>query len=78
MAAKKDPVLVAIGEAIVREEMAVPLYTSHISAALFWSGLPEETQAKIIDGLKLLARESLWHIRLLRKVERIYKTSASF
>jgi len=62
-----------INEAIAVEEMAVPIYASHLRAAFSWSGLQPDVQKKIIKGLKILSRESLGHVRLLRKVRRIYK-----
>lgn len=72
---KPDAVLKKIDEAVVREELAVPIYTSHIAAALFWSGLPEKKKTEIIQGLKLLAKESQWHIILLKKVRHLYLSS---
>ena len=73
--ASSDAVLKKIDEAIVREELAVPIYTSHISAALFWSGVSDAKKKTIIQDLKLLTRESKAHIALLKKVRRYYLSS---
>ncbi len=66
-----EGVLSLIREAIVKEELAIPVYDSHISAALFWSGLPEEVQREILAGLETLTHDSAGHVQLLRKVEAI-------
>ena len=65
-------VLQMIREAIVGEELAIPLYASHIQQTLFWSGVPKQKQEKIIEGLKILERDSKGHVLLLREVEKIY------
>jgi hypothetical protein len=65
-------VLSKIKEAIVAEELAVPLYTSHIKQIFFWSGLSKEKQEKIISGLQILEKDSINHIKLLKQVKKIY------
>jgi hypothetical protein len=57
-----------INEARTKEELAIPLYVSHIEQAFFWSGLDKERQKKIMTGLKILARESEKHAVILKKV----------
>ncbi|MFA6161384.1 MAG: hypothetical protein WCT54_05120 [Patescibacteria group bacterium] len=66
-------VLQEIENAIVKEELAVPIYSSHIKVAMFWSGLPQAKQDKIVAGLEILLSESINHVRMLRRVKRIYK-----
>ena len=58
-------------EAIVKEELAIPVYDSHISASLFWSGLSEEVRRKILEGLQTLTHDSAGHVLLLQRVEAI-------
>ncbi len=72
-----DPtaVLQKIKEAIIKEELAMPLYVSHIEQTLFWSGLPNEKQKKIIRYLKILESESKYHIKMLKKLEKNYLKS---
>jgi hypothetical protein len=73
--ATTDPILDKLKEATLREEMAVPLYTSHISAALFWSGLPEKKQKRIVEILEILERESNGHIQTFKKITALYRAS---
>jgi hypothetical protein len=65
-------VLDKIKEAIVAEELAVPLYTSHIKQTFFWSGMPANKQKQIIAGLEILEKDSINHIKLLKQVKKIY------
>jgi hypothetical protein len=69
----KSFVLDKLHEAMIKEELAIPLYVSHIEQTLFWSGLPVKKQEKIIDGLKILAKESEIHSIYLKKIIDIYK-----
>lgn len=69
----KDLILDKLGEAMVKEELAIPLYTSHIEQTIFWSGLEEFKQKKIIDSLKILDLESEMHAKNLHKIIEIYK-----
>lgn len=64
-------VLDKVDEAVLKEEMALPVYSSHISSALFWSGLPEEKQKFIIESLEILERESLGHVQAFKRVKEI-------
>ena len=68
----KKIILQEIRDATIKEEMAIPLYVSHIEQTLFWSGLPKEKQKKIIDSLKILERESEAHVSMLKRVMEIY------
>ncbi len=68
----EQEVLREIEDAIQKEEVAIPIYASHIKAAMFWSGLPAEKQAKIKAGLEILLKESRGHVYLLREVKKIY------
>jgi len=69
----KQAVIDKINEAMVKEELAIPLYVSHIEQTLFWSGLDKEKQEEIIKGLKTLALESEGHVFALKKVLEIYQ-----
>ena len=61
-----------IREAKVKEELAIPIYISHIRQSFFWSGLAPEKQKKIISGLKLLEKESKNHARIFAALEKKY------
>lgn len=69
----KELVIAEINDAIIKEELAVPLYTSHIEQTLFWSGLEKSKQAKMIRGLKTLVKDSRGHAAALRKIMEIYQ-----
>lgn len=71
-----EQIIALIQEATVKEELAIPLYDSHISAALFWSGLPQEVQSEILAGLKILTRESRGHVKILKRVEALVRRDA--
>ncbi|MFZ4631795.1 MAG: hypothetical protein ACOYL8_01140 [Patescibacteria group bacterium] len=75
MTSKKQAVIEKINEAMIKEELAIPLYVSHIQQSLFWSGLSKKKQETIIIGLKTLAAESKMHVTYLNKVLDIYKKS---
>lgn len=61
-----------IKAAVVYEELCIPLYTSHIKQAFYWSGLPKDVRDEIVAGLKILEKDSRWHAEALRMVEKIY------
>ena len=65
-------VLQEIDVAAVKEELAIPVYTSHIKSALFWSGLSEKKKEKILEGLETLSKESQGHVTLLNRVKELY------
>lgn len=65
-------VLQLINEARVKEELAIPIYTSHIKQTMFWSGLPKAKQEKIISSLKMLEADSQKHAKILKKVANNY------
>ncbi|MEI6529014.1 MAG: hypothetical protein WCN88_01240 [Candidatus Falkowbacteria bacterium] len=65
-------VLQLINEARIKEELAIPIYTSHIKQTLFWSGLPNAKQEKIIASLKLLEADSQKHAKILKMVANNY------
>jgi rubrerythrin len=46
------------------EEKAIPIYTKHLSSALFWTGMGREKIQKIKEALDTLAKESKVHIEL--------------
>jgi hypothetical protein len=69
----KELILGELEEARIGEELAVPLYVSHIKQTIFWSGLEEEKQQKIINNLKILDVESERHAKQLEEIIEIYK-----
>ena len=72
MKKETNTLLDRLHDACIREELAVPLYTSHIEQSLFWSGLPKEKQKHIISSLKTLERESEQHAKSFKKILSIY------
>lgn len=64
-----------IDEAIINEEAAIPIYASHIKAAMFWSGLPDKKQEKIRAGLEVLLKDSRGHVSLLKEVKKLHLKS---
>ncbi len=72
-----EELIAEIRSAAVKEELAIPLYDSHISAALFWSGLPTEVQAQVVAGLKVLTTESRGHVKILNRVVALVRADAS-
>lgn len=70
---QNDPVLSALDKAIVQEEKAITIYTSHLKTAFQWSGLSQEQQQEIVTILNTLSRESRGHISLLEEVRGIYE-----
>ncbi len=69
----KEYILDKISEALVKEELAIPLYTSHIEQTLFWSGFDEDKKKQILISLNLLTKESRAHVGGLKKIMAIYK-----
>jgi len=61
-----------ISEARIKEELAIPIYSSHIKQTLFWSGLPKAKQEKIIAGLRILESDSEKHVGMLKIIEKNY------
>lgn len=64
----KEIVIEKLKEAMIKEELAIPLYTSHIKQTLFWSGLPPKKQKKIIDTLMVLEKESEIHAQIFKNI----------
>ncbi len=62
-----------IEEARITEELAIPVYSSHIKQTLFWSGIPKNKQDKIISGLKILESDSAKHAKILKILSDNYK-----
>lgn len=69
----KKLILAKLEEAKLQEELAIPLYVSHIQQTIFWSGLSPEKQEKIIDSLKILDVESEGHAKVLDEMIENYK-----
>lgn len=68
-----NPIEKSIDNAILVEEMAIPLYSQYFESALFWSGLPEEKIDYIKHSMEKLVHDSKEHVILLNKVKNIIK-----
>jgi hypothetical protein len=73
MEQNKELILDELREAMVKEELAIPLYVSHIQQTLFWSGLPADKQEKIIASLKVLDTDSEKHAQAFKHLVELYK-----
>lgn len=62
----KERLLNLLGESLKAEEIALPLYTRHISSTLFLSGFEAAKQDRIIQILGILHDESNEHYRTLQ------------
>ena len=69
----KKLILAKLEEAKIQEELAIPLYVSHIKETIFWSGLEPEKQEKIINSLKILDIESEGHAKAFEEMIENYK-----
>lgn len=65
-----EKILNRINEARIKEELALPIYSSHIKQTLFWSGLSKDKKEKIIASLRTLEADSERHVKLLKIVAR--------
>lgn len=72
MKIEKQSIIDSLKDAMIKEELAIPLYSSHIEQTLFWSGLPIKKQRAIIDTLKILEKESEIHAQIFQKMLKIY------
>lgn len=72
---KKEDILAKIDIAILREEEAVPIYAEHLSSAIHWAGLSEDSVARIKGFLKILRDDSIGHAKALRKVKELITRS---
>lgn len=70
---EKELIFKKLEEAKIKEELAIPLYVSHIQQTIFWSGLNPEKQKVIIDNLKILDVESEMHAKYFDKILQVYK-----
>ncbi|MFZ2310304.1 MAG: hypothetical protein WAW11_02060 [Patescibacteria group bacterium] len=73
MEQNKELILDELREAMVQEELAIPLYVSHIQQTLFWSGLPVDKQERIIAGLKVLDVDSERHAQAFKHLIELYE-----
>lgn len=58
----------ALRECLRTEEAAIPVYSKHVSDALFLSGIKQEGQAKVRDILEKLKNDSLRHRAILEAI----------
>lgn len=68
----KDRIIAEIEEAIIKEEMAIPIYVTHLRTALFWAGVSPAKRKKITAELQILKVQSQGHIKLLKEVKKIH------
>ena len=68
----KKQILKEIDQAILKEELALPVYTTYISAEKFWSKLSTEVQKKISTDLQILHDDSMRHAMMLEELKKIY------
>ena len=66
----KTKLLNMIKEAMDMEEKSIPIYTRHLEAAVFWTGMDEDTIKKIKEAFKYLASASAKHKETL---DELYK-----
>lgn len=62
---KKSDLIERLSVCIQTEESAIPLYSKHITSALFFSGFPEEQQIKLKEILEELVSDSERHKKIL-------------
>lgn len=68
MSKNHEVILEKLREAMIKEELAIPLYVSHIEQTLFWSGLPVKKQKIVIDNLKILEADSEMHASAFQNI----------
>lgn len=73
---KKEKLLKLIEESIVLEEKAVPIYAKHLKSVMFWSHISEDKQKIIVEKLKILSKDTKFHITALNKVKKIIEKKA--
>lgn len=66
-----EKVLAELDKAILEEEMAIPIYSSHLATTISRSGLPDEQAEIISQNLLTLSQESLKHIGLLKAAKEL-------
>ncbi|TAK95730.1 hypothetical protein EPO05_03490 [Patescibacteria group bacterium] len=69
---EQKTILALIDEATKYEELAIPIYSSHLRSTFFLSGLDAKKQKTIQESLQTLARESEGHIVLLKRVRSLF------
>ena len=73
---KKAELLDILNQALLAEEKSVPLYTKHLSQAVFWTGWDKELIEKIRGSFEHLAEASTRHKDIVQNLmERIRKDS---
>ncbi|MEK7118801.1 MAG: hypothetical protein AAB869_04275 [Patescibacteria group bacterium] len=69
-------ILQELDAATVKEELALPVYASHIKSVLFWSGLSKEKKERICESLEILLQDSARHVQLLKHIKTLYLKEA--
>lgn len=67
-----------LDSAILMEEMAIPVYSSHLASTIERIGVSKEIGQKIVDDLKILETESKKHISMLKEVKRVLLRGGKF
>jgi len=57
----KQELLSRLKEALLTEEISMPVYAKHLPSTLFWSGLSQKDIARIKAGLRMLSGDSDGH-----------------
>lgn len=68
---KKEEILSMVDDAIIQEEMALPIYAKHLKSVMFWSHFSQKEQMIIVEKLKLLIKETQAHAAYLNRVKDI-------
>lgn len=68
---REEKIIQELDAAILMEEMAIPVYSSHLASTVGRIGVSEENSQRIIDDLTVLETESKKHITMLKKVREI-------
>ena len=64
MMSKKE-LLAILEKARLAEERSIPIYTRHLSSAVFWTGMKKENVDKIKETLRVLAEDSERHKKMV-------------
>jgi hypothetical protein len=66
--ADHSAILKVLREARNAEEAVIPIYTKHLGAAVFWTGMPQDKVQKAKEILKRLATDSASHEIIVKQL----------